>query len=160
MSIWKNKRNRVLLQWNYHSISGRLFQWPLNEWRERESVCVLNNGTAESKCWAFSSNNWNVNVIYAPIKGHYIVNWSLQLLNTFIYHALSRRVSYHRLKRDTNIQFPVTWTGKYTSVVSQYTHPREGNKVDTKVVRFEVFMTVTMKNVVFWDIKSQFVPHR
>jgi hypothetical protein len=27
-------------------------------------------------------------------------------------------------------------------------------------VRFEVFTTVTMKNVVFWDIKTQFVPHR
>jgi hypothetical protein len=27
-------------------------------------------------------------------------------------------------------------------------------------VRFEVFTTVTMKNVVFWDIKTQFVRHR
>jgi hypothetical protein len=28
-------------------------------------------------------------------------------------------------------------------------------------VRFEVFMAaVTMKNAVFWDIKTQFVPHR
>jgi hypothetical protein len=27
-------------------------------------------------------------------------------------------------------------------------------------VRFEVFMAVTMKNVVFWDIKPQFVLHR
>jgi hypothetical protein len=27
-------------------------------------------------------------------------------------------------------------------------------------VRFEVFTEVTMKNVVFWDIKTQFVPHR
>jgi hypothetical protein len=26
-------------------------------------------------------------------------------------------------------------------------------------VRFEVFTPVTMKNVVFWDIKTQFVPH-
>jgi hypothetical protein len=28
------------------------------------------------------------------------------------------------------------------------------------VVRFEVFTAVTMKNVVFWDMKTQFVPHR
>jgi hypothetical protein len=28
------------------------------------------------------------------------------------------------------------------------------------VVRSEVFMAVTMKNVVFWDIRTQFVPHR
>jgi hypothetical protein len=27
-------------------------------------------------------------------------------------------------------------------------------------VRCEVFTVVTMKNVVFWDIKNQFVPHR
>jgi hypothetical protein len=27
-------------------------------------------------------------------------------------------------------------------------------------VRFEVFTAVTMKNVVFWDIKTQFIPHR
>jgi hypothetical protein len=27
-------------------------------------------------------------------------------------------------------------------------------------VRFVVFTAVTMKNVVFWDIKTQFVPHR
>jgi hypothetical protein len=27
-------------------------------------------------------------------------------------------------------------------------------------VRFEVFMVVTMKNGIFWDIKTQFVPHR
>jgi hypothetical protein len=27
-------------------------------------------------------------------------------------------------------------------------------------VRFEVFTAVTMKNVVFWDIKTQFVLHR
>jgi hypothetical protein len=26
--------------------------------------------------------------------------------------------------------------------------------------RFEVCTAVTMKNVVFWDIKTQFVPHR
>jgi hypothetical protein len=27
-------------------------------------------------------------------------------------------------------------------------------------VRYEVFTAVTMKNAVFWDIKTQFVPHR
>jgi hypothetical protein len=31
---------------------------------------------------------------------------------------------------------------------------------DGYYLRFEVFTTVTMKNVVFWDIKTQFVPHR
>jgi hypothetical protein len=29
-----------------------------------------------------------------------------------------------------------------------------------KCVRFEVFTAVTMKNAVFWNIKTQFVPHR
>jgi hypothetical protein len=27
-------------------------------------------------------------------------------------------------------------------------------------VRFEVFTEVTMKNVVFWDIETQFISHR
>jgi hypothetical protein len=27
-------------------------------------------------------------------------------------------------------------------------------------VRFEVFTAVSKKNVVFWDIKTQFAPHR
>jgi hypothetical protein len=27
-------------------------------------------------------------------------------------------------------------------------------------VRFEVFTAVTMMNVVFWNIRTQFVPHR
>jgi hypothetical protein len=31
---------------------------------------------------------------------------------------------------------------------------------DFNYVRFEVFTSVTMKNAVFWDIKSQFIPHR
>jgi hypothetical protein len=30
----------------------------------------------------------------------------------------------------------------------------------SNLVRFEVFTAVTMKNVVFWDIKTQFLPHR
>jgi hypothetical protein len=28
------------------------------------------------------------------------------------------------------------------------------------VVRFDVFMVVTMKNAVFWNMETQFVPHR
>jgi hypothetical protein len=28
------------------------------------------------------------------------------------------------------------------------------------LLRFEVFKAVTMKNVVFWDIKTQFLPHK
>jgi hypothetical protein len=36
-------------------------------------------------------------------------------------------------------------------------HPKKINEED---VRFEVFTAVTMKNVIFWDIKTQFVLHR
>jgi hypothetical protein len=32
--------------------------------------------------------------------------------------------------------------------------------MSNKCVRFEVFKAMTMKNVVFCDIKTQFVPHR
>jgi hypothetical protein len=33
-------------------------------------------------------------------------------------------------------------------------------QLDLNSVRFEVFTAANMKNVVFWDIKAQFVPHR
>jgi hypothetical protein len=33
-------------------------------------------------------------------------------------------------------------------------------QANMKPVRFEVFTAVTMKNVVFWHIKTQFVLHR
>jgi hypothetical protein len=33
-------------------------------------------------------------------------------------------------------------------------------KAREKCIRFEVFTAVTMKNVAFWDIKTQFVPYR
>jgi hypothetical protein len=33
------------------------------------------------------------------------------------------------------------------------------DRTDLHVVRFQVFTAVTMKNAVFWDIKTQFVPH-
>jgi hypothetical protein len=35
-----------------------------------------------------------------------------------------------------------------------------GSEMKIGYVRFEVFTAVTMKNAVFWDIKTQFVPHR
>jgi hypothetical protein len=28
------------------------------------------------------------------------------------------------------------------------------------MLKFEIFTAVTMKNAVFWDIKTQFIPHR
>jgi hypothetical protein len=37
--------------------------------------------------------------------------------------------------------------------------PQSTRKVDHMYVRYEVFTAVTMKNAVFWDIKTQFVPH-
>jgi hypothetical protein len=41
-------------------------------------------------------------------------------------------------------------------------HPpsSEFMKPRSRRVRFEVFTAVTMKNVVYWDIKIQFVTHR
>jgi hypothetical protein len=52
------------------------------------------------------------------------------------------------------------------------THTQPGRKVsesllkendftkDVTFVRFEVFSAVAMKNAVFWNIKTQFIPHR
>jgi hypothetical protein len=34
------------------------------------------------------------------------------------------------------------------------------NNKEIQYLRFEVFTAVTMKNAVFWDIKTQFVLHR
>jgi hypothetical protein len=45
-------------------------------------------------------------------------------------------------------------------VVSGGAHLLGYGSTNVKYVRFEVFTAVTMKNAVFWDIKSQFVPHR
>jgi hypothetical protein len=39
-------------------------------------------------------------------------------------------------------------------------HNRKKEHLTNCYVRFEVFVAVIMKNVVFWDIKTQFVPHR
>jgi hypothetical protein len=36
-------------------------------------------------------------------------------------------------------------------------HERGNRK---QIVRFETFTAVAMKNVVFWDIETQFVPHK
>jgi hypothetical protein len=33
-------------------------------------------------------------------------------------------------------------------------------KTRSNSIRFEVFPAVTVKNAVFWDIKTQFEPHR
>jgi hypothetical protein len=42
--------------------------------------------------------------------------------------------------------------------------PEDGNTSSLRNVvfygRFEAFTAVTMKNVVFWDIKTHFIPHR
>jgi hypothetical protein len=35
-----------------------------------------------------------------------------------------------------------------------------GSQDDILHVRFEVLTAVTMKNAVFWDIKTLFVPHK
>jgi hypothetical protein len=35
-----------------------------------------------------------------------------------------------------------------------------GLSIDENYVRFEVFTVVSMKNAVFWDIKSQFIRNR
>jgi hypothetical protein len=39
-------------------------------------------------------------------------------------------------------------------------HKMKIKEIKIQPLRFEVIMAVTMKNVVFWDIKTQFLPHR
>jgi hypothetical protein len=43
---------------------------------------------------------------------------------------------------------------------AQYIHIHIGILIRQINVDFEVFAMVAMKNAVFWDIKTQFVPHR
>jgi hypothetical protein len=77
-------------------------------------------------------------------------------------HALSRTLTHCQCNRDENtlICFALEIVDllycKYTllyGLCAEYTNRRG-------VVRFEVFTAVTMKHAVFWDIKTQFVPHR
>jgi hypothetical protein len=66
-----------------------------------------------------------------------------------------------RPERATNlVRLLVNVTGHH-----QDFSPLEGESVFAlkpfkAMLRFEVFTAVTMKNVVFWDIKTQFVLHR
>jgi hypothetical protein len=36
----------------------------------------------------------------------------------------------------------------------------QGSTAFIQILKFEAFTAVTMKNAVFWDINTQFVPHR
>jgi hypothetical protein len=50
--------------------------------------------------------------------------------------------------------------------ISEYTNltyvdlKHETNNERRFIVRFDVFSVVTMKNAVFWDIETKFLPHR
>jgi hypothetical protein len=48
------------------------------------------------------------------------------------------------------------------SYLQHYSLKNHGKRIELKkdFVRFEVFPAVTMKNVIFWDIRTQFVLHR
>jgi hypothetical protein len=48
----------------------------------------------------------------------------------------------------------------YMQFLAETREVKPGQKETQNYVRFEVFTAVTMKDVVFWDIRTQFVPHR
>jgi hypothetical protein len=58
----------------------------------------------------------------------------------------------------------VEWDGSSTELAREYIFlygkENENHELGIGCVRFEVFTTVTMKNAVFWDINTQFVPRR
>jgi hypothetical protein len=53
------------------------------------------------------------------------------------------------------VHYLVHKTTSVTPVLNQIKQSTTSHRV-----RFEVFTAVTMKNAVFWDVKTQFVPHR
>jgi hypothetical protein len=55
-----------------------------------------------------------------------------------------------------NAMFPQ----RFTCYCATPKFPEDERKTATGCRMFEVFTAVTMKNVFFWDIKTQFVPHK
>jgi hypothetical protein len=55
---------------------------------------------------------------------------------------------------------PQIWSAQYGEMKFLKRLPKMEKIKDLFYVRFEVFTAVTMKNGVFWDIKTQFVLHR
>jgi hypothetical protein len=74
----------------------------------------------------------------------------------------------HKTKEQFGQDGPITvhcryWTVAFSgSLVLPLVTVHDGRnfELDTRYVRFEVFTAVTMKNGVFWDVKTQFVLHR
>jgi acetolactate synthase small subunit len=50
-------------------------------------------------------------------------------------------------------------TSRITLVTSLRKFVEVIEKQQSRYIRFEVLTAVTVENVVFWDIKTQFVPH-
>jgi hypothetical protein len=53
----------------------------------------------------------------------------------------------------------VSWDIKPSSYLTGNTLFLRCRAQPVNAIRFEVFTAVTVKNVVFWDIKTQFLPH-
>jgi hypothetical protein len=53
-----------------------------------------------------------------------------------------------------------SWRTRAFKVHHKNRYPARNSKEAYAEVRFEVSTAMTVKNVVFWDIKTQFGPHR
>jgi hypothetical protein len=61
----------------------------------------------------------------------------------------------HFTGQDTKSRSPYHWG--WTLWKAEIPIPSGEKQV--RDVRFEIFIVVTMKNAIFWEIKTQFVPH-
>jgi hypothetical protein len=59
-------------------------------------------------------------------------------------------------KMDSTLNYLITRRKTVENMKNRHRH-KQGIK---SYVRFEVFTVVIMKSAIFWDIKSQFIPHR
>jgi hypothetical protein len=50
--------------------------------------------------------------------------------------------------------------GKEEGRWRKFGNEEKENTADEEIRRFEVFTAVTMKNCIFWNVKTQFVLHR
>jgi transposase-like protein len=75
-------------------------------------------------------------------------------------YALSIQTTISVLAFFKNLHYCPFCTGSERVSVKKYRRSFAGYDTSGVVAGYKVFTAVTMKNVVFWDIRTQFVLHR
>jgi hypothetical protein len=73
---------------------------------------------------------------------------------------LSKLMTFNYIIGPRNSDLPASILKRLSKSTSKQSQPVNAIPTLLKYVRFEAFTVITMKNFVFWDIKTQFVLHR